>query len=276
MKRTTSLLAALALAAAHVATAQINYSGGTYFENFDGLLAGYTANNTGLQMPNTATLGLQDDVPTLLNWKAVRLGGTGVVPFAVVTSYGENTGGRLYCYWLPIGATDHALGSLASGTVIAGFGTSFLNTSTDTYGSITLSFDREVWRTQSTTVDQNLSFAYGFASLGVGSTDFLSSSSMISYSALNATAPGSLGPGNTYVNGNADPYMAPVTATITGISWAPGDTFFIRWGDENDGGSDAGIAIDNLSMIAAVPEPSCGLLGGLGIALLAVLRRKSR
>lgn len=70
--------------------------------------------------------------------------------------------------------------------------------------------------------------------------------------------------------------MAPVSATITGVNWAPGETLFIRWNDFDDVGTDAGIAIDNLTMIATVPEPSCGLLLGLGVAALALLHRKSR
>ena len=67
-----------------------------------------------------------------------------------------------------------------------------------------------------------------------------------------------------------------MSATITGINWAPGDTLFIRWNDTDDTGTDAGIAIDNLSMIATVPEPSGGLLIGLGFAALALRRRNPR
>jgi hypothetical protein len=258
-----------------VATAQINYSGGTYSENFDGLLAGYTLNNTGIVMANVGAVGAQDDLPTLTNWKAARVAAGGTGTFGVVTSYGDNNGGRLYCYWLPIGATDHALGCVASGTVTAGFGTSFINNSSDTYLSVTLSFDREIWRTQSTIVDNSLTFAYGLASGGISSGSFLTDASMTLNPALNATAPGALGGVNTSRDGNSATYSAPVSATITGISWAPGDTLFIRWNDKDDSGSDAGIAIDNLSMIATVPEPTCGLLLGLG-SLALILRRKAR
>ena len=52
-----------------------------------------------------------------------------------------------------------------------------------------------------------------------------------------------------------------VSATISGLTWAPGDSLFIRWNDFNDAGNDAGVAIDNLSMIATVPEPSCCFAG---------------
>ena len=93
---------------------------------------------------------------------------------------------------------------------------------------------------------------------------------MTAFAALNATSPAALGGViSAGRDGNAIPYQATVSATISGASWAPGDTLFIRWNDSDDVGTDAGIAIDNLSMIAMVPEPSCGLLLGLGLIALS-------
>ena len=273
MKRLISLLAVLTVVGATVATAQINYSGGTYFENFDGI---QYQNDIGIVMPNVGPVGAQDAIPTLPNWQAARVGGSGTGTFALYPKDGSSGTGRLYSFG-DIYVQERALGSIGSGTTVPGFGASFINNSSDTYEYLTFSFNREVWRNQSDTADQSLAFAYGFASSGILSTDFLTHSSMTTFAALDATSPAALaGATSVAQNGNLAPYQAAVSATISGISWAPGDTLFIRWNDYDDVGTDAGIGIDNLTMAAVVPEPSCGLLLGLGFAALALLRRNTR
>ena len=275
MTRRISLIALLTALATQLTTAQVNYGGGTYSENFNTI---FSTDGTGTAQMAVGAIGVQDAIPTLTTWRAARVAGTGTGTFALYADYGSSATGRLYSYGYTAGSLEYyerALGSLASGTTVPGFGTYFINTSLDTYEVLTFNFDREVWRTGSVAIDQSLAFAYGFSdNLGITTDNFLTTASMLSYAALNATAPASLGNANTSQDGNADPYKAAVEASITGISWAPGETLFIRWTDANDGGNDAGIAIDNLTMVARVPEPSCGLLAGLGLALVAVLRRK--
>ncbi len=278
MTRSISLLGILTVLGTHLATAQINYGGGTYSENFDSIL---NTDGTGTIMTGVGPIGAQDTIPTLTTWRAARVAGSGTGTFALFCDWGSSGTGRLYSYGYPPPSplqSERALGSVGSGTTVPGFGTWFINTSADTFEYLTFSFDREIWRTQSATADQSLAFAYGFSSSGTGITtaNFLTDGSMIAYAALNATAPGTLGGSNVSRDGNADPYKAAVSATISGIRWAPGDTLFIRWNDKDDTGSDAGIAIDNLTMIATVPEPAGGLLLGLGFAALALLRRKTR
>ena len=182
-------------------------------------------------MYGVGPVGAQDAIPTLPNWQAARVGGTGTGTFALYPKDGSSGTGRLYSFG-DIYVQERALGSIASGTTMAGFGTYFINTSSDTYQNLTFSFDREVWRNQSAAADQSLAFAYGFASSGIATTDFLTHSSMTAFAALNATSPAALG-GVTSAgrDGNAAPYKAAVSATITGINWAPGDTLFIRWND---------------------------------------------
>ena len=50
--------------------------------------------------------------------------------------------------------------------------------------------------------------------------------------------------------GNAN--RTAVSATITGLTWAPGQTLVLRWTDVNDGGNDDGLAIDDLSLSTPV------------------------
>ena len=280
MKPNISLLAVLTVVGATVATAQINYSGGTYSENFNTIL---NTDGTGTAVPGTGGTapGPQGAVPTLTTWQAVRLAGTGTGTFAIFGDWGgspASTVGRLYSYGLP-GNPERALGALAGAATTVGFGTWFVNNSLNTFNSVTFSFDREIWRTQDTAIDESLAFSYGLASSGIGTANFITSGLMTAYPALNATSPSFYASLNGGLGGFTDPgtNMVPVSATITGLNWAPGDSLFIRWNDANDTGADAGIAIDNLSMTAtAVPEPSCVALLGLGITAVALLRGKTR
>ncbi len=275
MKRILPPLAVLATVGANVAVAQISYSGGTYSETFDGI---YGVNGNGMTMANVGAVGAQDAIPTLPNWQAARVAGSGTGTFALFGDNGSSNTGRLYSYG-GISLSDRALGSLGSGTTVPGFGAAFLNASADTYTSIAISYDREVWRCQNTDgVVDTLSFAYGFASGGIASSGFLTSGSMTPFTALDAISPVEFvnTTATPNVDGNSAPYQQNVVATITGLSWAPGDTLYIRWNDVNNVGSDAGVAIDNLNLTAAVPEPSSMLLMGLGVVALAVLRRKTR
>ena len=281
MKRSISLLAVLTVVGANIVTAQINYGGGTYFENFNTI---FNTDGTGTAVLGTggAAPGPQGAIPTLTTWQAERLTGTGTGTFALFADWGgsgASANGRLYSYGLPA-SSERALGANATANTTVGFGTWFVNTSSDTFGSVTLSFDREIWRTQAVATDQSLAFSYGFASGGIGTGNFITNGLMTAYAALNATSPSFYASLYAGVSGFTDPStnMVPVSATITGLNWAPGDSLFIRWNDTLDVGSNAGIAIDNLDMktTVVVPEPSCGAIVGLGIAAVALLRRKTR
>ena len=276
MKRNITRCAALTVLVAQAATAQINYSGGTYTENFNGI---FNVDGTGTAVPGTTAIGLQGAIPTLTTWQAARVGGSGASTFAIFGDWGGSGAsgtGRLYAYGLPT-SSERALGAIASGTTIVGFGTWFVNTSPDTYGVVTISFDREIWRTQNTAIDQSLAFSYGLASSGIGTGNFITNATMYAYPSLNATSPSFYASLNGGLGGYSDPgtNSVNVTATIGGLNWAPGDFLFIRWNDANDAGNDAGVAIDNLSMVAAIPEPAVVGLFGLSVAVFALFRRKA-
>jgi hypothetical protein len=66
---------------------------------------------------------------------------------------------------------------------------------------------------------------------------------------LDFTAPqdGSTG---AALDGNIVANQANPSDTITGISWAPGQTLWLRWTDINDASNDDGLGIDNLSFSA--------------------------
>jgi PEP-CTERM motif len=74
------------------------------------------------------------------------------------------------------------------------------------------------------------------------------------------------------------PKPEALIATVGGLSWAPGQSLWLRWTDANDAGNDHGLAIDNVSVEAsgAVPEPSTLTMFGVGALGLAgaVYRRR--
>ena len=64
-------------------------------------------------------------------------------------------------------------------------------------------------------------------------------------------------------DGNAAANRTAINSTITGLSIAPGATFFIRWVDSDATGADDGLAVDDLSVTATT--------SGGGVASLKVI-----
>jgi hypothetical protein len=260
----------LLVATIRLTTGQILFSG-SYSEDFDNIIY---ANDTGIIMNNVGVVGLQDALPGLAGWQAARVSGTATTTFALYAKDGTSGTGRLYSFG-GISIQERALGSVASGTVTAGFGLELKNDSQDTFTSLTVSFDREVWRNQSAAAADSLSFAYGLASAGIGSGNYLTNTLMSAFPALDAISPAELGNATSAGrNGNAD--ALAVSATITGLTWEPGDSLFLRWNDFDNTGTDAGIGIDQLRIIATVPEPTVTTLVAFGLVAFGLLQRRAR
>ncbi len=96
-------------------------------------------------------------------------------------------------------------------------------------------------------------------------------------SAFNFTTPIN-GAAVGFLDGNAPANrVAGIGGTFSPSTAIPdGSTFFLRFADPDDGGSDAGIAIDNFAF-TVIPEPSVYMLLGVGILLCGqrFIRRKS-
>ncbi len=178
---------------------------------------------------------------------------------------GAGNGGGIYSYAQSTDPTDRALGMVASGTAIPAMGVAVVNTTSDTLDAFTLTFDCEMYR--SSTVAQNImAFSYGTSSMGITASSFLTSTSMV----LN-TAGDIVGQAAVTTNGPSYALLSNNSVVVTGLSVAPGESFFFRWVDVNDGGNDAGLAIDNLSF-TAVPTP--GAVALLGLAGVVAGRRR--
>lgn len=223
---------------------QVNFTGATYTQTFDGLP---TTAVTGLF---SATAGTQSSLTGASGWSGAKIGGSNTTTaqnFLVDT--GSSSSGGIYSYGAA-STTERALGMLASGSNIFAFGAEFLNTSGGTITSITITLRAEFWRS-STSVQNTLPFAYGFSGGTATSANYLTDTSLTPASALNVTGPAAVTT-NGALNGNDAANQANLTTTINGLSWAPNTSLYIRWTDTNDAGNDAGLAIDDFTITGTV------------------------
>lgn len=237
-------------------------------EDFNGMGTGNVVNFL------SATPGVQSAVPGT-GFVAAKLSGTGTTATSLAADAGTGTAGTVYNYGTTA-AADRALGLLASAGVIASVGFELQNAvgSGQVITSLTISFTQENWRS-STSVQNVHTAGYGTSDTGVVASSFISTATGISPAAgLNLTGPAPVTT-NGALDGNLLANQASRTVTITGLTIDPGESFFIRWQDVNDAGSDAGLALDSLSItITSVPEPSTMLM--LAAAGVAVLQRRRR
>lgn len=252
MMRLTVFAVALAIFIVAPASAQIPYIGGTTLtENFNTLASPPPALN-----PWTNNV-------TLPGWYAADGGGA-------VTQYHANNGssasGNLYSYGAD-GDPDRALGSAASNATGAiYFGVALQNAHpTWVLTSFTASYFMEQWRDASED-DWFTFFEYRMNATGIddpGAWTPVPAGDLWSILSDNSGA----------LNGNV--VNAPITVTVNGLNWLPGDTLWLRWRDPNDPGSDHGLAIDDFSF-SAVPEPTTMALVGLGMGAAGLVTRRLR
>ncbi len=178
-------------------------------------------------------------------WVLTEAGGGGRDNEQYAADTGSSNTGDIYSYGAS-GSTDRALGSLQSGTLIPTLGAGFTNNTGQTITSLEISYTGEQWRLGTTGRADQLDFQYSVnaSSLTTGTwTDF---------NALDFGTPttsGSVGA----INGNS--VHTNLTATITGLNIAPGETFMLRWNDFNASGADDGLAIDDFSLTAKGTAP---------------------
>jgi hypothetical protein len=210
-------------------------TGTAYTQNFDGLssTAGSTTNN------------FNNDPQPLAGWQLNENGG-GVrdnEQYAVDTG-GSNTGDT-FSYGAA-GNSDRALGSLQSGTLIASFGTGFTNNTGTTLTELTITYYGEQWRISNTAAARDDRLDFQMSTNATSLTD----GTWSDVNALDFTNVVKTAAAAGALNGNLDANRVLITQTITGLSIAPGATFWIRWNDLNASGADDGLAIDDFSLTA--------------------------
>lgn len=261
-----SVFVALGLAGA--GHAAVSFTGSIVEVNFDSMAG------------DSGVVGFVNDatVPGLMLYLS---GGAGTgalagVPDAVWrgTSTASGTGSTTYpsastfafYFYRPTGSTDISLGlynaDTNSRTVGVGYiaaGIALVNNTGQSIPGVVFNYEASGSSATNLTNPDPISVSYAYNAAGVSDTNaFWTDVDGLGYSIAG--------------NGVVTP---PASNQITGLDWAPGQTLVIRFRDGNVGLTDRLSFIDNIT-IAAIPEPSPMLLGGLGVGLLALRRRVGR
>ncbi len=210
------------------------YAGGTYVQTFDTLPATGNATFTG-----TAPYSLAVPASGMTGWSLTSLSGT---PTLFATT-GNTTNGAAYSYG-NAGSADRALGSQASGSVTPRFGLSFVNNTGVTLTQVTIGYTGEQWRNGGSNNVNKLTFAYSTDAATITAGIFTAVDSL-SFSSVVSSITTTVLDGNAAANRQV---IAPVT--LSGLSWAPGQTLTLRWTDNDDSGADDGLAIDDFTFTA--------------------------
>ena len=242
----------------------------SYTQSFDALgtvsIPGAISFVAGAQTSLAAATGSS----TLNGWYATKIDGTGTstTGFTAITpDAGAGSSGLVYSYGAT-SASDRALGVLASGSNIMAIGALIKNDTGGAIDGIKVSFTAEFWRSSGGTsaVQNILACAIGKVDGGTITTaNFLTAGSAAPFISGNITGPAAVTT-SAALNGNDAANQSTLTDVVIPLVLAPGETGFVRWSDVNDGGNDAGLAIDNLKMTAvvnSVPTPEFSLVGGI-------------
>jgi hypothetical protein len=243
--------------------APYGYTGGTYSQNFDGLPTNVTnAAQTITGMGPFYFTGNADSSKDITSasgmdaWQYSNPGGSSAnTEFKSQDGSLGSSAGRGVESFGQNGSTNRALGALSTSNQVNTFGMLLVNnTASTTFTQLTLSYTGEVWRIGDASPPDVLTFAYGQPTdtndinslilTGDTNLDFHGDSTS-NYAIIKPTVPVA---GGIAVDGTNSINQTSVTDTITGISWAPGQTFAIRWLGENNTGQDDGLGIDNLSL----------------------------
>ena len=245
---TPATSAAVALTVSTVTSSQFSYTGGTYSQNFDTLpTAGtFTMAGAGPFAFNAAPFNLNG----LAGWGIVKLSGSGA---NALFTFGTGSGnsGSVYSFGAA-SASDRALGALLSGTAGHAWGVTLVNTTGQTITQFTVGYNGEQWRYGGTTGTDRVIFEYQVGGTSLSTGTFTAAANLDFTSPVNGTTGGTTGA----LDGNVAANRTAITGTITGISWASGQTLVLRWRDSDVTGSDDGLAIDDFTFttpVAAIP-----------------------
>lgn len=170
---------------------------------------------------------------------------------------GSSTTGNTYSFGAT-GSTERALGSLRTTSVSSAFGTVVTNDTAAPVTGLTIDYTGEQWRLGTTARVDRLDFAYSLDATS------LTNGTWIELDALDFTAPTTTGVTGA-LDGNATENRTLVTASLNGLSLAPGTTLWLRWSDFDATSSDDGLGIDNFSVLAAGTDVSGGGGGAVSV-----------
>lgn len=219
----------------------ISLSAGMHTQNFDTLATNGVAN-------------LWRDNFSLPGWYAAK----SVAPTEITTyraSNGSDNGGGLYSFGTAA-STERALGDLPANAVgTISYGVCFTNDTGASVSNFILSYTGEQWRDSDTASTNTLTFWYRVTATALTNPEPGTVTGWTAQSNLNFISPTVTGAG-VGINGNAatNRHIFAVVP-VTGLTVPHGHCVFFRWHDDNDVGSDQGLAVDDLTVAFAVTLP---------------------
>ncbi len=182
-----------------------------------------------------ATAGTSKTLPA--GWKLLETAANANTSYT--TDAGSSTAGDTYSYGTGT-ATERALGTLRSGSLISTLGVQVKNSTGQTITSITVSYTGEQWRCGSASRTDQLDFQYS-----INATS-LATGTWIDNNALDFVSPNTLAIGA--LDGNAAANKTLRSAVISGVSIPNNAIFWLRLTDADASAADDGLAIDDFSI----------------------------
>jgi hypothetical protein len=230
----------------------LNTNANSYTQDFDSLGTTTISNVVSLTIGVQTSLG--GAVTNALNgWYAAKIAGSSGSANIVADS-GGGSSGAIYNYGSTNSPanTDRSLGGLASGSLTPGFGALIKNETGQTLQGVQISFISKLWR--SSTSSNSLTFGYGLVDgSAITTASFLTAAGASPLVAADVVYPAAATGGA--VDGNLPANQIAFNNVTIPQEIAPGEILFIRWQDFDGAGSDAGIAIDNISLTALADAP---------------------
>ncbi len=224
-KISLALIVSVAFSAA-VTGQSISLTGTAYTQDFNSLsnVAGSTTN-----------------IFSIPGWYLSETGGGARDNEQYAVDPGASNTGDSYSYGA-VAATERALGSLRSGTLISSYGASFTNNTGSTITSFTITYTGEQWRLGTAARTDKLDFQYS-----LDATDIVTGT-WTDVDALDFITPNTATVGAK--DGNATANQTILTLEVTGVTIPDGAVFVIRWLDADATTADDGLAIDDFSITA--------------------------
>jgi hypothetical protein len=190
---------------------------------------------------------------------------------------GSSPSGSWYSYGSS--SSDRAMGSLntpVAGNSVFVWALVMQNLSSDPIENLTVTFTGEKWR-NGDAVSDTVSFSYKISATNITDTEVLGGAVPSGWTAVPALNFTTVDAGDTgAVDGNAAANRTTLNASIP-VAVPVNQFIALRWHDADISSSiDHGMAIDDLSVTTAVPEPGAVVFGGVvcSMALLVVLQRR--
>ena len=240
----------------------------TYSQDFDSLASSGTGN-----------AWLNDS--TISGWYLFQQAGGGTAIASYNAGDGSSSTGNFYSFGGAdsgdralggVGSGGAYFGSPSSGSIAGWIAVSFVNSSGSTFSGFMADWNGEQWRNGGNTSPQTMVFEYGFGATFGSVSTWHSPGGTFDWSSPVATSTAGA------VDGNTAGLVTGVGGTINSLTWANGETLWLRWVERNDAGNDHGLAIDSFSFAAQVPTAipvsgHTGLLLAIPLLGLFTLRR---